>query len=91
MRLLKYVPVPDSSVVLLSLIEGTVDVFQQTPRAVTVAPPSSVIFPPLLAVVVVIDFIAVVEIVGREAATVVKIISLLPYTVSVPSVMYALT
>jgi hypothetical protein len=81
--------VPEASVVLLLLIEGPVAVFQQTPRAVTGAPPSLVTFPPLPAVVVVIEVIAVVVIVGAEAATVEKLISL-PYTVSVPSVKYAL-
>jgi len=40
------------------------DVLQQTPLAVTEAPPSEVIFPPLVAVDVVIADIAVVVTVG---------------------------
>jgi hypothetical protein len=52
--------------------------FQQIPRAVTDAPPSFVIFPPLVAVVVVIKVIAVVDRVGTTDVTalVVKLISL---------------
>jgi hypothetical protein len=41
------IPVPLLSVVLvLNEIVGVADVFQQTPRAVTDAPPSFVMFPP---------------------------------------------
>jgi len=40
-------PVPVPSVVLLSERSGVGPVLQQTPRAVTAAPPSEVIFPPL--------------------------------------------
>ena len=43
------VPVPSD--VLSSAIVGFSDVLQQTPLAVTLAPPSEVIFPPPVAVV----------------------------------------
>ena len=49
--LLVKTPVPVPSVVLLSKVVGSADVLQQTPLKVTEAPPSSVIFPPLEAVV----------------------------------------
>ena len=52
MRLLVNVPVPVPLVVLvLNAIVGFADVFQHIPRAVTNAPPSLDIFPPLAAVV----------------------------------------
>ena len=51
MMLLVKAPVPVPSVVLLSEVVGSADVLQQTPLKVTEAPPSSVIFPPLEAVV----------------------------------------
>ena len=53
-------PDPDPSVVLLSDTVGFVNVLQQTPRVVTVAPPSSVILPPLSAVISVTPFIVAV-------------------------------
>ena len=43
---------------------GFAVVLQQTPRAVTAAPPSVLMFPPLVAVVFVIAVTAVVVIVG---------------------------
>ena len=43
------IPVPVASVVLLSATVGFVDILQQTPRAETVAPPSLLILPPLVA------------------------------------------
>ena len=58
-------PVP--SVVLLLAVVGEALVLQQTPRAVTVAPPSEVIFPPLLAVVATIALAFVVVSVGSVA------------------------
>ena len=48
---------------------------QHAPRAVTVAPPSLVIFPPLVADVVVIEPIAVVVRAGNVAGFVEKLIS----------------
>ena len=48
------VPIPVPSVVLLLVIVGLVVVLQQTPRAVTEAPPSAPTVPPLVAVVAVI-------------------------------------
>ena len=78
MRLLVNVPVPVPSVVLvLNAIVGFADVFQHTPRAVTGAFPSLVIFPPLLAVVCVINVITEVVRVGDTGITalVVKLIS----------------
>lgn len=47
------VPVPVPSVVLLLAIVGLEVVLQQTPRAVTEAPPSAPTVPPLVAVVAV--------------------------------------
>ena len=49
------VPVPVPSVVWLPLIKGFVVVPQQTPRAVTVEPPSELILPPLIAPVAVTE------------------------------------
>jgi hypothetical protein len=54
------IPVPVPSTVLLSKVVGLVVVLQQTPRAVTKAPPSAPTVPPLLAVVVVISITAAV-------------------------------
>ena len=50
-RSLTKVPVPLPSVVKLFAVVGVALVFQHTPLAVTLAPPSEVIFPPLVAVV----------------------------------------
>ena len=68
------VPIPVPSLVLVNkAIVGLGVVLQQTPRAVTAAPPSVLIVPPLLAVVLVMDDMAVVTIVGMfEVAAVVK-------------------
>ena len=57
-------PVP-LLVLVVSDIVGLVLVLQQTPLAVTVLPPSFVIFPPLLPEVVVIDEILVVVKMGE--------------------------
>ena len=69
------VPIPVPSVVLVDkAMVGLGIVLQQTPRAVTAAPPSVLIVPPLPAVVFVMAVIAVVVIVGMlEVAAVVKI------------------
>ena len=64
-------PEPVPSVVLPSLIVGLWLVLQQTPRTVTVAPPSLVILPPLVAIVDVIVDNAVVVIEGKAAVVVV--------------------
>jgi len=56
-------------------VVGLADVLQQTPLAVTEAPPSEVTFPPLVAVDVVIADIAVVVAVGA-VVEVVKVTSL---------------
>jgi len=69
------VPAPVPSVVLLLLVVGLADVLQQTPLAVTEAPPSAVTFPPLMAVDVVTFDAAVVVTVGA-VAEVVKLTSL---------------
>jgi hypothetical protein len=62
------VPIPVPSVVLVDkAMVGFAVVLQQTPRAVTAAPPSVLIVPPLLAVVLVIADIAVVVITGMVA------------------------
>ena len=58
--LLAKLPVPVPFVVYLSAIVGVPDVFQQTPLAVTEAPPSEVTFPPLVAVEAVMEDAAVV-------------------------------
>ena len=72
---LLYVPIPALSVVILFKIVGLCEVLQQTPRAVIVAPPSSVITHPLVAVVLAIDDASVVLRAGN-IASVVKLISL---------------
>ena len=54
--LLVKLPVPVPSVVLLGPVAtGPVEVPQHTPRAVIVAPPSEVMFPPEVAVVLVTE------------------------------------
>ena len=59
------VPIPVPSIVLVNkAMVGFAVVLQQTPRDVTAAPPSVLIVPPLLAVVFVIDDMAVVVMVG---------------------------
>ena len=62
--LLANAPAPVPSVVWLPLSPGLGDVLQQTPRNVIAAPPSSVILPPLAAVVFVMDVAEVVVSVG---------------------------
>ncbi len=74
--LLVKVPVPVPSVVLLSLMVGLAEVLQHTPLAVTDAPPSEVTFPPLEAVVEVMEDGTVVVTVGAMVAEVVKVRSL---------------
>ena len=68
-------PVPVPSEVLLSLMVGLTDVLQHTPLAVTDAPPSDATFPPLDALVEVIEDTAVVVTVGA-VVDVVKVRSL---------------
>ena len=64
-RVLVKVPPPVPSVVNVELaVVGFADVLQHTPRAVTVAPPSEVTFPPLVAVVEVIAVTTVVVTIG---------------------------
>jgi hypothetical protein len=63
-------PVP-SDVFVVSAIVGSAVVLQQTPLALTAAPPSEVIFPPLVAEVEVIALKAVVETVGTPGVAVV--------------------
>ena len=64
MRLLANEAAPIPSVVLLFAVVGRVEVFQQTPLAVIVAPPLSGIAPPLDAVVEVMEVIVTVVTVG---------------------------
>ena len=68
-------PVPLPSVVLELLVVGFDEVFQQTPLAVTVAPPSDVTLPPQTALVEVIEDTELVVIVGvtGEVVFVVKL------------------
>ncbi len=61
------VPVPVPSVVWLPDVVGLAEVLQHTPLAVTAAPPASVTFPPLAAVVAVMSETAVVVTVGATA------------------------
>ncbi len=68
-------PVPVPFVVLLLLVVGFADVPQQTPLAVTEALPSEVTFPPLEALLEVIEDTAVVVTVGA-VVEVVKVRSL---------------
>jgi len=57
-------PFPVPSEVLLLAIVGDAVVFQQTPLAVTEAPPSSDMFPPVVAVVAAIELALMVVSVG---------------------------
>jgi hypothetical protein len=68
--LLVKLPVPVPFVVWEPLIRGSAEVLQHIPRAVTGEPPSDVILPPDVAVVVVIPETAVVVIVGLTAIVV---------------------
>ena len=78
-------PVPLPLVVWLLLVVGLWFVLQQTPRAVTVAPPSWVTLPPQLAEVELIEETEDVVTVGIDAL-VVKLTSL-PY--AVPTLFWA--
>ena len=78
-------PVPVPSVVWLSAVVGLTEVLQHTPRAITAAPPSEVILPPLAAVVEVMLEIAVVVTVGTMAR-VVKVTSS-PYEVPAKQIL----
>jgi hypothetical protein len=69
MELVK-LPEPVPSVVLLSDVVGFWLLLQHTPREVIVAPPSLVIFPPLLAEVEVTDVGSVVVKTGSRAKVV---------------------
>ena len=60
-------PVPLPLVVLLLFIVGLGEVLQHTPRAVTVAPPSEVTFPPHTALFGVIEVTFAVVILGMVA------------------------
>ena len=72
-------PVPVPSEVWLSLVVGFSDVLQQTPLAVTDAPPSDVTFPPPVAVVEVMEDGVVVVTVGL--VLLVANVTSLPYAV----------
>ena len=66
-------PVPVPLLVKLLAVVDVELVDQQTPRAVTVAPPSAVMFPPLVAVDVVIKVAAVVVMVAITAVAAIVI------------------
>jgi hypothetical protein len=85
-------PVPEPSLVfVLKEIVGAGLVDHTTPLAFTFAPPSAVIFPPEVAVVVVIELVDIVLKVGRTTGElVVKVISF-PYPVPALLVAKALT
>jgi hypothetical protein len=87
-----YNPSPEPSNVRESAIVGVRMADQQTPRAVTGAPPSAEIMPPLIKVVAVIDAAGVVTSVDKEgeSTAVVKEICC-PYEVPAAFVAYALT
>ena len=79
MMALVKIPMPVPSIVLVDkAMVGFAAVLQQTPRAVTVAPPLLVTLPPLVAVVIAIAVAAVVVTVGNavDVLVVVKVISL---------------
>jgi hypothetical protein len=59
-------PLPAPSDELASLIVGSCSVLQQTPLAVTSAPPSEVIFPPETALLTVTPLIGTVDKTGRS-------------------------
>lgn len=59
-------PIPEPLYVLESAVVGLADILQHTPCVTTVDPQSEVTFPPEVAVVAVIDEIAVVVIEGRH-------------------------
>jgi hypothetical protein len=67
--LLVKLPVPLPSVVWLPAVVGLADVDQQTPKAVTAAPPSLLTVPPEAAEVAVMLDAAVVVTVGKTGAT----------------------
>ena len=83
-------PVPVPSVVLELVIVGFAVVAQHVPLAVTAPPPSTVIFPPAVAVVNVIAVAAVVVSVGTTIEVVVNETSF-PYAVPALFVAYART
>ena len=80
-RLLVKVPVPLPLLVVLLAVVGFWEVDQHTPLAVTVAPPSAVTFPPLVAVVWVILEAASVVTVGTTVVCPVVKLTWLPYPV----------
>ena len=88
-RLLEKVPTPFPSDVLLLAVVGLVVVLQHTPRAVTEAPPSQVILPPLVAVFWVIPVTVVDVMHGSVIAAVVKLSSF-PYDIPAVLIAYAL-
>ena len=87
--LLVKLPVPLPSVVWLPLMVGFCDVLQHTPRAVTVAPPSEVTFPPQVAEVLVTLLAVLVVTVGNELVVVKDLC--VPYAVPALLVAYART
>jgi hypothetical protein len=74
------VPVP-SIVFVLKVIVGIELVDHTTPRSDTVAPPSEVTLPPVVALLVVIPLNEVVEIVGKTTGVSVTKLSNEPYPV----------
>lgn len=84
------VPGPDPSIVLLSEITGSEEVFQQIPLSLTGMPPSLVMVPPLTAPLWDISDTAVVVRTGLSADKVVKLISD-PYSVILSRLIYDLT
>ena len=85
-------PVPEPSLLfVLKEIVGVGLVDHTTPLEVTVAPPSELTFPPVVAVVVVMELADRVLKVGRNTGVLVVNVISFPYPVPALFVAYALT
>jgi hypothetical protein len=78
-------PVPEPSVVWEPEMVRLGEVPQQTPLAVTVAPPSLVTFPPLVAAVCVMPDVAVVVTDGKAA----EVVNVCSFPYAVPTLLMA--
>jgi len=83
------IPVPVPSIVLVDkAVVGFTAVLQQTPRAVTGAPPSLATLPPLVAVVMVMAVVVAVIIVAN-AVVVLVLVKLIWLPYAVPTLLVA--